>query len=94
MDDRIYNILNNYKTILHLKTNIKVFNNKVIIEPFTFGILHPIILLPMNNYSYEDLELILYHEMCHIKNKDLFIKLCGLGALSLHWFNPLVYIEK
>lgn len=92
VDDRIYNILNNYKTILQLKTNIKVLNNKFIIEPFTIGILHPIILLPMNNYSYEDLELILYHEMCHIKNKDLFIKLCGLGALSLHWFNPLVYI--
>lgn len=91
-DDKIDNIINDYKTILHLKSNIKVVNNKFIIEPFTIGIFYPIILLPMDKYSYEEMELILYHEMCHIKNKDLFIKLCGLAALSLHWFNPLVYI--
>ena len=90
-DDRIHNILNDYKKIFHLKSNIKVLNNRFVVEPFTIGILYPIILLPMDNYTYEDLELIFYHEMCHIKNKDLLIKLCGLGVLSVHWFNPLVY---
>ena len=91
-DEKTDRILKDYKAKLHLKSNIKILNNKFIVEPFTIGILFPIILLPMDNYSYEDLELILYHEMCHIKNRDLFIKLCGLGVLSLHWFNPLAYI--
>ncbi len=92
VDEKTDSIIKNYKSKLCLKSNIKILNNKFIVEPFTIGILFPIIFLPMENYSYEELELILYHEMCHIKNRDLLIKICGLGALSLHWFNPFVYI--
>lgn len=92
VDEQIDSILKYYKSKLCIKSKIRVLNNKYIVEPFTIGILFPIILLPKYNYSYEELELILYHEMCHIKNKDLFIKLCGLSAIAIHWFNPLVYI--
>ncbi len=90
-DQRMNEIVIQYKSKLHMGEKVVVCKNKYVIEPFTIGIFYPVILLPDAQYSFEELELILYHELCHIKNKDLFIKLCGLVALSLHWFNPFVY---
>ena len=90
-DQSVYKIVNQYKTKLHMGEKVVVCKNKYIIEPFTIGIFYPVILLPDTLYSSEKLELILYHELCHIKNKDLFTKFCGLVALSLHWFNPFAY---
>jgi len=90
-DQRINEIVIQYKSKLHMGEKVVVCKNKYVIEPFTIGIFYPVILLPDAQYSFEELELILYHELFHIKNKDLFIKLCGLVALSLHWFNPFVY---
>ncbi len=90
-DQRMNEIVIQYKSKLHMGEKVVVCKNKYVIEPFTIGIFYPVILLPDAQYSFEELELILYHELCHIKNKDLFIKLCGLVALSLHWFNPFAY---
>ncbi|MCI9139090.1 MAG: M56 family metallopeptidase [Lachnospiraceae bacterium] len=90
-DQRVNEIVNQHKCKLHMEEKVVVCKNKYVIEPFTIGIFYPVIFLPNSKYSFEELELILYHELCHIKNKDLFIKLCGLVALSLHWFNPFVY---
>lgn len=90
-EQRVNEIVSQYKSKLHMGERVLVCKNKYVIEPFTIGIFYPIILLPDVPYSYEELELILYHELCHIKSKDLFIKLCGLIVLSLHWFNPFAY---
>ncbi len=32
------------------------------------------------------------HELCHIKNKDIWMKLLCLGAICIHFYNPLVYL--
>lgn len=59
--------------------------------PFVLGILRPKIYLP-SQLGEQEMAYILAHEKHHIRRGDHFAKLLGFAALSLHWFNPLVWI--
>ena len=61
--------------------------------PLTFGVFRPTVLLP------EDLpvgdaqfQLILAHELVHIRRKDCLRKLLLTVCLCLYWWNPLVWL--
>jgi len=56
------------------------------------GFFRPVVLLPDKKYDADELELILRHELIHYKRGDIFIKLLSVIAVSLHWFNPVIYI--
>ncbi len=61
-------------------------------SPMLFGFTKTMILLPsLCRYDVE-LKGILSHELVHYRRKDLWIKLACVFAVSLNWFNPLVYI--
>lgn len=71
--------------------SIRVFDR--IDAPLTYGILHPVILLP-KKMEWEDqasLEYVLWHEYTHICYGDNVLKLIMVTALCIHWFNPLVW---
>lgn len=61
--------------------------------PLTYGLFHPVILLPkkMDWENYAQLDYVLYHEFTHIRRFDLLPKLLVTAALCLHWFNPFVW---
>lgn len=61
--------------------------------PLTFGVFRPTVLLP------EDLpigdaqfQLVLAHELAHIRRKDCLRKLLLTVCLCLYWWNPLVWM--
>ncbi len=61
--------------------------------PLTYGLLHPVILMPTST-RWEDtgsLKYVLAHEYVHIKRMDSITKLVLTAALCVHWFNPLVW---
>ena len=63
-------------------------------SPLTYGLLRPVILLPARQ-SWRDrgeLTLMLAHELAHIRRLDVLYKLLAVGALCVHWFNPLVWL--
>lgn len=62
--------------------------------PLTYGIWHPVILMPKNTDwdNTQQLEYILMHEYIHILRCDTLAKLLGTYALCVHWFNPMVWI--
>lgn len=62
-----------------------------ITTPLTFGLWHPVILLPHSIHE-EDLEMILRHEICHIRRRDIWYKGLFLLCACVHWFNPLVWL--
>ena len=63
-------------------------------QPMTVYPYHPIICLPKMTYSKIELENIFIHEIQHIKNKDVWIKL-GIELLTiLYWWLPFIYIFK
>ena len=62
-------------------------------SPVTYGILHPVILLPetIGKDDTEALLCALEHELSHIRHFDAVWKLLIALAACLHWFNPLVW---
>ncbi len=59
------------------------------------GILKPEILLPrslLETLSPAELRHVLLHEMAHIRRRDPIAGIAAHLVLSLHWFNPLVWI--
>lgn len=76
-------------TAIPYKKNIYFADD--ISTPFVIGILRPRIYLPMN-LTLKEQEFIILHEEYHIKRFDHVIKMVSFIALSIHWFNPLVWI--
>ena len=61
-------------------------------SPLLAGLLRPRLLLPGEDWGERELGFILRHELTHYRRRDLWYKLVLLGAVSLHWFNPLVHL--
>jgi len=65
---------------------------EAISTPAVTGLLHPRLLLPHEHYDVQELRYILRHELCHLKRRDMLLKLVLLAANAMHWFNPVVYL--
>ena len=77
-----------------LRRNIRIRELTGISTPLTYGILHPIILMPedTDRENTRRLEYILFHEYVHICRWDGLVKLAATAALCVHWFNPMVWV--
>lgn len=61
--------------------------------PMTYGIFHPVILLPQEpDWTDPGTLLTLEHEFAHAQHMDAAWKLLANLLLSLHWFNPAVWL--
>ena len=86
-------------TTLRLKRNLReavmiekgVYQTDHYDTPFVMGLFVPKIYLPLGLEGKEKL-LILAHEKQHIRRMDPVWKALGFLALSIHWFNPLVWV--
>lgn len=65
---------------------------EAISTPAVTGLLRPRLLLPHERYDVQELRYILRHELCHLKRRDMLLKLMLLAANAMHWFNPVVYL--
>lgn len=59
--------------------------------PFVMGLFRPRIYLPFD-LSNEERALVLAHERAHLARGDHFGKALGFFLLSVHWFNPLMWV--
>jgi len=77
-----------------LKRSISIRQSDKISAPLTYGMFHPVILMPKKTdlSNFTQLDYVLYHEFTHIRRFDLLAKLVMIAALCLHWFNPLVWL--
>ncbi len=68
-----------------------IFEAENLKTPFVLGVIRPMIYLPVGLNS-EERSYILLHEQTHIQRKDHVIKILAFLLVSIHWFNPLVWI--
>lgn len=68
-----------------------IFQSENVGSPFVFGLIAPKIYLPFQMNA-QDMELVIAHEQAHICRKDHWWKPLGFLLLTLHWFNPLMWI--
>ncbi len=79
---------------LHIKYTVPAVKFPKASSPMIIGFLKPVLVLPEEQYSQEQLFFILKHEMVHLKRKDVYIKLLFVTANALHWFNPFIWIMQ
>jgi len=83
------------KRQLKIKQDVKAVVCKYVGAPVTFRVFKPVIILPLSlasRISEEKLNMILLHELCHIKRKDMLYNVFWMIAKIIHWFNPLVWV--
>ena len=68
-----------------------IYQSENVVSPFVLGIIKPKIYLPFN-MNEKDMEHVVAHEMSHIRRKDHLWKPLGFLLLTLHWFNPLMWL--
>lgn len=73
---------------LGLKRAVPVRRSRQISTPMVLGLLRPVLLLPEGQAVDE---VVLCHELTHLKRLDLAYKALLVAACWLHWFNPLVW---
>ena len=77
------------KGLSNKKINLKICS--FVSSSMLTGFFRPVILLPEKPFEEDELELIFRHELIHYTRRDLLVKLLSVIAVSIHWFNPIVY---
>lgn len=86
-----------FKMFQRLKSEMKVKRAGLYVcpcigSPMLTGLLKSDLLLPHLEFAQDEMELILKHELVHLKRKDLWFQCLVLAATAIHWFNPMVYL--
>lgn len=84
-----FRVKNKIGTAVLLRNNI--YQSENVVSPFVLGIIKPKIYLPFN-MNEQDMEHVIAHENAHINRKDHWWKPFGFLVLTLHWFNPLMWL--
>ena len=91
----VYGIYSYTKLKKQLVGSLKIRDNIYICDyissPFVTGVIKPRIYLP-STLSEKEAGYIILHEQHHIKRFDHIFKLLAFIALSLHWFNPVIWL--
>ena len=86
--------IQNWLTAHQISRPLVVRSSDLISSPLTYGILHPVILLPkkLDRNDQVALKYVLTHEYVHIRRFDAITKILFAAVLCIHWFNPFVWV--
>ena len=93
-EDRVLRQMCRLSGELCIKPEIQVVRASQAGSPMMIGFLKPVLVLPNDDCSEEELFFILKHELIHYKHHDIYFKLLLVVANAIHWFNPMVYIMQ
>ena len=71
----------------------RLLSSPLIEMPFACGVVQPTIVLPASAEAWSDSRrrAVLFHELAHVKRRDLVGHTLGRIACALYWFHPLVW---
>src|SRR5690348_8633183 len=78
---------------LDLDSVPRLLSSPLIEMPFACGVVEPTIVLPASAEQWSDSRrrAVLFHELAHVKRRDLVGHTLGRVACALYWFHPLVW---
>lgn len=76
------------------RLNVKILLVPGIESPYGLGVFRRMILLPVVEYSDEELYYILKHEYTHFLSYDILMKQIVMLFCMVFWWNPAVYLLK
>lgn len=59
--------------------------------PRVTGILHPIVVLPVERYSAEERDVVFRHELTHVKHHDILFRNLTMLLCIIHFMNPFAW---
>ena len=78
------------------QVRIMVYKSTAVSSPMITGLIRPRLILPADaeRWNTRQLELVMAHELCHYRKKDLWLKMLPAAACCVNWFNPMVHVMK
>ncbi len=92
LDNEIIDIFNSLKEEYNIKNNIDIKINNSIKSPVVLGLFKKELLLPNINLDINKYNMIIRHELIHIKRNDILYKFIIILSRGVHWFNPFVHL--
>lgn len=82
------------KADLGITSKVALASSPLLQSPMLVGFFNPTIYLPAASIDGLDWDMVIRHELIHLKRKDIWVKAASLGISALHWFNPLVHLLR
>lgn len=90
-DADLCRLLTKAQSEMRIQKTITVYVNEAIPTPFVMGVFRIKLFMPRTCFSEQETELILKHELTHVRNNDYFFRRWIHYLCALLWFNPAVY---
>ncbi len=86
-------LLNHLAQRLDMRRRVDLYYSERVKMPMTVGILRPAIIVPSaaREWPESHLQVVLLHELAHIRRLDVATRLLSRVVIALYWFNPLVW---
>lgn len=92
----LYAVISDWRLRRRLETAVRyrdnIFQSEYVSSPFVLGMIKPKIYLPYQ-LEEQNLEHVVAHEKAHISRRDHWWKPLGFFLLSVHWFNPMMWLS-
>ncbi len=88
----IHILKNKIRKELGIKKNIEIYRTRLVDSPCLCGILKTKIFFPELEFSYEEMEFLLKHELYHYKRNDVFYNMLTALFWGINWFNPITWV--
>jgi TonB family protein len=87
-------MLEDLRIALGIRRTVRVLESADAPTPLTWGILHPVVLLPEGSREWPAARLrtVLLHELTHVERLDLLAQAIAQAACCLYWFHPLAWM--
>jgi len=91
----VLDLLEDCKQAMGVRTPLALVETPDVASPSLYGFIRPRLLLPAGltqSFSLPELRYVFLHELGHVKRGDIPLNWLTTALLTLHWFNPLVWL--
>jgi beta-lactamase regulating signal transducer with metallopeptidase domain len=96
IDTRWLNAANDIAWQIGLMRPVRLLKTPRLSMPVTSGLINSSILLPADadEWPLERRQVVLVHELAHVKRRDCLTQMFARIACAIYWFNPLVWLAS
>lgn len=91
-DERLQQLAECLSEELRIQRGVEIYESPCTATPLLIGLRHSFIVLPQIEWDLKEAELVLRHELIHLKRKDLWYKALFQLVCCMHWFNPILFL--
>ena len=91
-EDRLQHLAGRLAEELRIPGWVWVYESPRTATPALIGLRRSFIVLPQAEWELKEAELVLRHELIHLKRKDLWYKALFQLVCCIHWFNPVLLL--